>query len=129
MEYSSLKAGQKVCDGRYTLTSRDIAEYVSAVSDSSPMYSDGSTAPPTAVAALALKSVLEALAIPAGTIHVGQELEFKEHVRAGQDLSCEATLVQNSVRGNSRFLSIAIEVRNEEGASVLQGKSTIVVPA
>ncbi len=105
------------------------SRYIEAVGDGSPIYSDGTLVPPTAVAALSLKGVIKDLAIPGGTIHAGQELRFAAAVRIGQELTCRATLAQNAVRGQSRFLSVETIVEDEKGRTVMTGKSTIIVPA
>ena len=82
-----------------------------------------------AVAALALRGVIDDLGIPGGTVHVGQELEIASAVRAGQAVECTATVVQNSVRGGARFVAVSFDVADEGGRAVMIGKSTLVLPA
>ncbi len=129
MDYSLLKTGQRLTTRKYKLSAETVAKYVDAVNDTSIKYSTMNLVPATAVAALSLRGIIEDLAIPGGTVHAGQELEFRKAVRLGQELSCTATVLQNAVRGNSRFLSLEALVQDSSGDMVMKGKSTIIVPA
>ncbi len=82
-----------------------------------------------AIAALTLRGVLNDLAIPGGAVHAGQELDFKGAVRVGETLVCRATLAQNSVRGAWRFMVVRVQAEDSTGRIVMEGKSTIIVPA
>ena len=109
-----------------------VSRYVEAVGDGSWAglgVGDRRMAPPMAVAALSLRGVLTDLQIPGGTLHAGQELEFRAPVAVGETLECRAVLTQNSVRGDWRFMVVQLEVENGEGVSVMAGKSTIMLPA
>ena len=81
-----------------------------------------------ALAALSLGGVISDLKIPGGTVHAGQELDFTKAVAVGETLACSASLAQNSVRGEWRFLVVNLKVNNSEGRSVMSGKSTIMLP-
>ncbi len=81
-----------------------------------------------AVAALSLRGVVNDLQIPGGTLHAGQELEFRADVPVGTALECRASLLQNSVRAGWRFLVVGLEVDSDTGLRVMEGKSTIMVP-
>ena len=129
MNYSQLKVGHKLSAHKYLLDAETVSSYVEAVGDGSSIYSDGTMVPPTALAALSLKGIIDDLAIPGGTVHVAQELEFAAQVKVGQELTCRANLVQNAVRGQSRFLSVEAVVQDDKGRTVMIGKSTIIVPA
>ena len=80
------------------------------------------------VAALSLRGVVNDLAIPGGTIHLGQELEFCGAVRVGETLAGMATLLQQSIRGDFRFMVVKLHVDDSSGRKVMGGKSTIMVP-
>ena len=126
IDYAELLANQVVSDQRYVLDDAAVSAYVEAVGDSS---ASPATAPPMAIAALSLRGVVQDLAIPGGTLHVGQELQFKRAVSPPETLDCRATLLQNSVRGDWRFLVVQLEVEDSSGRQVMEGKSTIMVPA
>ena len=132
IEYGKLAPGQKVSERSYVLDAEMVSAYVDAVGDASGLRSDEdgrSLAPPTAVAALSLRGVLTDLEIPGGTLHAGQEFTFKKAVPVGASLDCTATLAQNSVRGEWRFMVVDLEVTSGRGEKVMEGKSTILVPA
>lgn len=130
IDYSTLQPGQRLSHELLTLDADSIAAYVDAVSDSSrPASADGAPlAPPMAIAALALSAVINALQIPGGTIHAGQELDFRKAMPVGATLTCTATLAQNSMRRGWRFLVVNLAAADAEGNAVMSGKSTIMLP-
>ena len=132
MDYGQLEAGQVVSCHSYCLDSALVSDYVEAVQDDSGLIladSGGELVPAMAVAALSIRGVIEDLRIPGGTLHVGQEFEFSGAVAVGQSVDCVATLAQNSVRGDWRFLVVDCRVSRENDAEVMKGKSTIMIPA
>ena len=129
VDHASLELGQTISDRRYTLDDAAVSLYVAAVGDRSGLYEAGDgVTPPMAVAALGLRGVVEDLRIPGGTLHTSQELEFLTGVAAGSELRCEADVLQNSVRGDRRFLVVGIRMDDGDGRRVLNGKSTLVLP-
>ena len=131
IDYSTLLPGQEISNQTYTLDSTAVSRYTEAVGDDSALCRDDDgreLVPPMAVAALSLRGVVNDLAIPGGTLHAGQELEFKDPVAVGEALACKATLVQNSVRGEWRFMVVRLDVEDGAGRKVLAGKSTIMLP-
>ncbi len=127
LEYSKLSSGQSISKRAFTLDSEAVAKYVAAVSDGA--LEEGNTkAPPMCVAAMSLRGVIDALQIPGGTVHAGQEIQFRAEVEMGEELTCNAVLLQNSVRGDWRFLVVELETRDSAERAVLTGKSTIMLP-
>ena len=130
VDYSTLAPGQEISNRRYDLDSGTVSRYAAAVEDGASLHggADGAApVPAMAVAALGLRGVVNDLAIPGGTLHAGQELEFKAPVAVGDSLTCRATLLQNSVRGEWRFMVVRLDVENGEGREVMDGKSTIML--
>lgn len=130
IDYSTLQPGQRLSHELLTLDADSIAAYVDAVGDSSrPASADGAPlAPPMAIAALALSAVINALQIPGGAIHAGQELDFRKATPVGATLTCTATLAQNSMRRGWRFLVVNLTAADGDGNAVMSGKSTIMLP-
>lgn len=130
IDYSILQPGQRLSHELLTLDADSIAAYVDAVSDSSrPASADGAPlAPPMAIAALALNEVINALQIPGGAIHAGQELDFRKAMPVGATLACTATLAQNSMRRGWRFFVVNLMAADCDGNAVMSGKSTIMLP-
>lgn len=109
-----------------------VSDYVAAVQDDNPQLCDGDgvqLVPAMAIAALSIRGVVQDLRIPGGTLHAGQEFEFMSAVAVGTSLVCSATLVQNSVRGDWRFLVVDCHVTDGDCTDVMSGKSTIMIPA
>ena len=131
IDYFTLAPGQEISNRTYDLDSAAVSRYKDAVEDGASLRSEEDGAelvPAMAVAALGLRGVVNDLAIPGGTLHAGQELEFKAPVVVGDSLTCRATLLQNSVRGEWRFMVVQLGVENGEGREVMAGKSTIMLP-
>ena len=132
VNYSLLETGSTVSDQKYTLSQKEVAQYLDAVQDDSVRHLNSSgteLAPPMALAALSLRGVVIDLQIPGGTLHVGQEMEFKDPVRVGENLRCIASLASNNVRGDWRFMVVNLSVLRSSGDEVMEGKSTIMLPA
>ena len=132
MEYGELEAGQEVSRHSYCLDTELVYSYVEAVQDESALlHSHGGRelVPAMALAALSMRGVVEDLRIPGGTLHAGQEFEFCGAVMMGDSVNCVATLAQNSVRGDWRFLVVECLVANAADSEVMKGKSTIMIPA
>jgi len=105
---------------------------VTAVRDGSGVFDASESepiVPPMAVAAFALRWVLEDLGIPNGTLHTGQEMAFIGTVPVGETLKCVAKIAQNSVRTGFRFIGVGMDVRDQGDRLVMTAKSTIMVPA
>ena len=131
IDYSKLNPGDSVSKKSYVLDAATVTEYIDAVADRSRVgiSDEGRDAvPPMAVAAMSLRGVVNDLQIPGGTLHVGQELEFYEAVSEGETIDCTATLVQNSVRGDWRYMVVRLLTRDSKGREVMGGKSTIMLP-
>jgi acyl dehydratase len=131
VDYAQLAPGQEISSRTVVLDAVAVSRYVEAVEDRSAGLTSelgGDPTPPMAIAALTLRGVLTDLAIPGGTVHAGQELEFKGAVRVGERLACRATLAQNSVRGDWRFMVVRVQAEDSTGRIVMEGKSTIMVP-
>ena len=81
VNYSLLEIGNIISDQKYTLTQKEIELYLKSVQDDSDrLFNDSGIelAPPMSIAALSLRGVVNDLQIPGGTLHVGQEMEFKK---------------------------------------------------
>ena len=132
IDFSLLETGSKVSDQKYTLTQKEVDLYLDAVQDDSVRHTVNSGTelePPMALAALSLRGVVIDLQIPGGTLHVGQEMEFKNPVRVGENLRCIASLASNNIRGDWRFMVVNLSVLRSSGDEVMEGKSTIMLPA
>ncbi len=131
VDYSALALGQRISDRTFRLDAETVARYAEAVGDQCALRDpdDGvAYVPPMAIGALSLRGVIDDLAIPGGTLHVAQEIDFLGAVKVGETLKCEATLAQKSVRGGVRFVVVRMAVSDSTGCQVMKGKSTITIP-
>jgi len=121
--YEELTSGHEFPPVCYCLDSEVVAAYVEAVGvDARPHV------PPLAVAARAIASLGELIALPPGTIHASQEFEFYRLVPVGARVTCVARVARKLSRGAMRMLTLEMNISDESGAPVQKGRSTIVLP-
>jgi acyl dehydratase len=132
LDYAALAVGDTISDRTFPIDTNSVEKYIGAVRDHSGLFSGADSVPivpPMAVAAFALRGVLEDLGIPNGTLHTGQEMMFIGVVPVGDTLSCRAKVAQNSFRAGFRFIGVGMDVRDSCARRVMTAKSTIMVPA
>jgi acyl dehydratase len=82
-----------------------------------------------AVAALAVRSLLESAELPPGTIHVGQEMAFLKPLRVGDRLAVSARVASRGERQGWLLIGIDLNVDDEAGGPVMQGRALLTAPA
>ena len=127
MDLSTLTPDQTLVDQELTLSAEASAAYRGAVADANSFYDERRFVPPVALAALAFAAVMDAVKLPAGAVHAGQELEFSSAAEPGASLWCTASVADNGVRGGNRLLALRFQVTNE-GEPVVSGRTSIIVP-
>lgn len=129
MRISELKLGDKLPVLTFTLEPNKIKDYLEAVEESSgyfTQWSQGEIAPPITCASLAVGSLFNEMEFPAGTIHLSQEITLNKPVKVGQILLCRSSLIRDQVRRNLRIMTLQLEIGNEAGEKVLEGKTTFI---
>jgi len=128
----ALEKGQQFSAASFVLDEEAVARYLEAVEDEAlPRLAQAegkAWVPPMAVAALALRSLMEEMTLPASSIHASQELEFVRAVEAGERVTCRAWLSHRSQRGGWWVLAVGMEGTDESGRPVLAGRLTVMVP-
>ncbi len=129
VNYAKLGPGDEISSRTLILDEESVDRYAEAVADINIVYDETGRrmVPPMAIAALSIGGVINDLEIPGGTVHASQELVFPKAVPVGSALGCIAKLIQNSTRGDWRF--IVIDIRVSGDGEVMNGKSTILLPA
>ena len=127
-EYQDLKAGQEFPPAVFQIDSVTAADYLKAVEEDNTMYQNTGLVPPMAVAALALKSLIGAISMPPGTIHVSQEFEFIDTVNTQDTLTSRASVSRIQERGKLHLINVDINVSNQEQKPVLAGKTGFILP-
>jgi len=107
-----------------------IRKFAEAVGDTTSACLSGEIAPPTFATTIRI-------AIPdlsydlARVLHAGQEYRLHRPIRAGDRLRCRARLADVYTRdgrlGAMTFLIIEVEGREEAGAPVFTGRSTVIL--
>jgi len=85
-------------------------------------------APPMAVAALALRGLMEAMGLPPGAVHGSQEFEFRRPVAVGERLASRAWVAHRSQRSGWLALAVEMETTDEAGQAVLAGRASVLIP-
>ncbi|MXY60171.1 MAG: MaoC family dehydratase [Chloroflexi bacterium] len=127
MDLNALEPGHALVDREVVITSAMADAYISAVGDGNTLYAKEGVVPPMAVAALVMAEAMEAVSLPAGTVHTGQELTFLRPVAMDSAVRCSATVAANSVRRGTRFLTL--DLRGEmDGEAAVEGRAALAVP-
>ena len=128
IEYFQLTVGFEFPPQSYTMEAGLVALYLEATRDSSDVYRSGKLVPPMAVTAYAMTSLSQAVALPSGTIHVSQELDFLKSVKIGDTITCRSKVSRKVDRGGLRLMNIDITVTNQSAEVVLTGKVGFILP-
>ena len=116
--------------GSWDITSDAVHEYLSAVGDNLPLYTDSQCAPPIMLAARVVALLLERLSLPDGAIHSLQDIEAIAALRIGSTVSAEARVDPVRERGGMRFLTVNYTVSDEPtGFDLMTGRTTVLLPA
>lgn len=124
---AALPRGHVFPPAAVSLTRDAVAAYVAATQDESAYAASGAV-PPLAVAALALRRLLEACSLPPGSLHTGQELEFHAAVRPGEELTMTGAVAQRSERAGMAIVVVEFTVSRSDGAPVVTGRTTVMAP-
>ena len=128
IEYSRLETGYEFTPSFYQLDASVISNYLEAVEDTSYPYENNKVVPPMAIAASAMAVLSHSICLPAGTIHISQELEFRSEARIGDDLTGYARVNRKWSRGRFHFLDVELNVCNDNQKTVLTGKTSFILP-
>ena len=127
MELNTLEPGHRLVDREIVVTEEMAGAYVRAVGDDCALYAEEGLVPPMAVATLVMAEAMDAVSLPAGTVHTGQELTFSHAVAMGSAVRCSATVAANSVRRGTRFLTL--DLRGElDGEAAVEGRAALAIP-
>lgn len=113
----------------FELSPEWVREYVAAVEDEAIDALDGGLVPPMAVAALAVRSLLESAELPPGAIHLGQEMASLRPLHAGERLVVQARVASRGERQGWVLMGIDLDVEDEDHSPVMNGRATVTMPA
>ena len=125
---TELPKGHEFAATTFALSRDGVARYLEAVADANAVYLERGLAPPLAVAALALGSLLDVIELPAGTLHTGQEVDVHAGVPIDTTLTLTGRIAQRSERAGLVISVIEFDVTQVGAAGpALTGHSTVLV--
>jgi len=105
----------------FRISPEDARRYAEAVESQAPDL------PPLAVAAFALRRLLETMELPPGSLHASQDVEFIRTATTDRPLTVRALVAQRSERAG--FVAAVIEFTVDDGEGpLLKGRSTVLAP-
>ena len=125
---AALEKGHEFPPASFDLSEEWVDAYVASVGDEAIGALDGGFVPPMAVAALAIRALLEQASLPPGTLHVGQELAFTAPVRLGETLTVAARIASRGKRAGWALIAVELRVAGDDG-TVMTGRATLSFPA
>jgi acyl dehydratase len=127
-EYYQLSVGFEFPPRSYTLDSSAVDLYLEAVKENKDFFRQEGLVPPMAVTAFAMSALSQEIAMPSGTIHVSQELDFLKAVKVGDTITCRSKVSRKIERGGLRLMNVDISVANQNQETVLTGRVGFVLP-
>ncbi len=125
-QFAELETGHAFPPAGYLLEPQLIASYLKATGETNPLFTKDELVPPTAVATYALAALAESMEIPPGTIHTSQEIVAAAPVYVNDAITCQATVSSKRSRKSMEMMTIDIEVTNQDGTTVLRGKTSFM---
>jgi hypothetical protein len=130
---ADLPRGHEIPVAGFQLGVDDTRRYLKAVEDGTGAYGGGpdgpACVPPLAVAALALRAILEQVNLAAGALHTGQEVEFHRAVPVGSLLRPRARIAQRSEMRGAVISIVEFDVAEQGSAdAAVVGRATVMMP-
>ncbi len=129
IELDKLTAGYEFPPATFRLEEKLVTAYLTAVEDENKIYKEHKIAPPLAIAALAMAAMGKQMSLPAGSIHVSQQLQFVATAGIGKALTSHARVNRRVERGRLNMMTVGISVLNQEKAPVLTGETSFILPS
>jgi len=129
VDYSKLDVGHEFPQTTFNLDSSLVADYISVVGETSPLYRDSRLVPPMAMAAFAMAALSKGLSLPSGAIHVSQEMEFLSTVSTSDAITSHARVSRKQKRSIFQILTIDFSAFNQDNQKVMTGSTEFILPA
>lgn len=128
IEYANLEAGYEFPPASFKLEEPAVTKYIKAVGETSALYQNTGLVPPMAIAAYAMSALSRGISLPAGSIHVSQELEFIDTAKIGDTIVSHSKVSRNQNRGKFHMLTVDLNVYKQDNKPVLKGKTSFILP-
>ena len=113
---------------RISIDAARAAAYLRATEGEGEPFEAAGTVPPMAVTALAIAAMGEAMALPAGTVHVSQDATFHRPARLGEVLISRAMVSRRVNRGKINLINVGINVADPSDLPVMTAETSFVLP-
>ncbi|MCD6567677.1 MAG: MaoC family dehydratase [Dehalococcoidia bacterium] len=121
--FTELSSGYEFPAASYLLDAALVSRYLEAVEGDGDGF-----VPPLAIAAYAMKAMMDVISLPSGAIHASQELEFFKLVPVGSEVKCQSRVARKISRSRMKMMVLEMDVRDENGDRVQSGKATVILP-
>jgi hypothetical protein len=128
MSNLTLHEGFEFPPSRFQIDAATVADFLQATGETSPLFKDSPFIPPMAIAARAIGSLGIGTLVPAGVIHVTQQLEFLKPAKVGSELECRTRVERFIARAGLTMITVAMNVSDDTGTKVLSGKIGFILP-
>jgi hypothetical protein len=128
VNYNDLITGYEFPPATFLIDSELADTYASAVGDTNSLYKDINAVPPTAAFAFAMTALSRGISLPAGAIHVSQDMEFSAMIHPGDSITSRAKITRNQKRGQLHMLSIGLQLFNQYNDLVAAGSTDFILP-
>lgn len=125
----TLPKGHQMSPSTFELSPQWVREYTAAVEDEAIGALDGGLVPPMAVAALAVRSLLQRAELPPGAIHFGHDMAFRRPVHVGERLAVQARVASRGERQGWLLMRIDLSLEGEDHGPVMSAQATVAMPA
>ena len=124
---AALEKGYEFPATSVDLSDQWVDAYIASVEDEAMAALDGGFVPPMAIAALAIRALLEHSSLPPGSLHAGQELAFIAPVRRGETLTVAARIASRGERAGWVLMGVELRVARDS-VPVMTGRATLSFP-
>lgn len=125
IDFHALRRGDALPPVRFAVSTEEARAYLAATGEAPETWTE--TVPPLALGALTLAGLMEAMPLPPGALHGGQEFEFLGAVAHRETVEAQLTVAQQSERQGTNIVVFASELRCGERL-VQRGRATVMAP-
>jgi len=129
LDLYTLERGFELEPFRFAVSRAEVAAYLEATGAPTDDWRDA--VPPLALGALTFAGLLERLPLPDGSVHVGQDFEFRRAVPPGAELEAHVSLAQSQERRGSLVSvleMVLVEADDPAAGPVITGRATVLSP-
>ncbi len=129
VDFFAVEAGDVLPDFAVRADADAVRAYLDATGEAASV-SDGlweEIVPPLALGAFVFSGLLETMPLARGTLHTGQEFDFRRPVLIGEELTARITVARRSERRELMMTVLMLELRDGDDI-VVTGRTTLVNP-